>query len=141
MTASKGYKTKQREIILKFLIENKERHVTVDEIVFDLREQGISVGKTTVYRYIDKLVEEGRARRFVSEEKNGAAFQYVENDRCDEHFHLKCVECGKFIHLECDHLNDIARRVYEDHKFTIDRSKTVLYGICDECAAKNGEIN
>ena len=136
MTTSKEYKTKQREIILDFLIENSQRHVTVDEIVFDLKSRGISVGKTTVYRYIDKLVEEGRARRFVSEEKNGACFQYVECNDCDEHFHLKCVECGRFIHLECGHLNDIAKHVYEDHKFTIDRSKTVLYGICDECAAK-----
>lgn len=135
MIAAKGYKTKQRETILNFLMENKERHITVDEIVFNLKNRGVSVGKTTVYRYIDKLVEEGRARRFITDEKSGACFQYVDGNKCDEHFHLKCVECGKLIHLECGHLSEIAEHVYESHKFTIDNSKTVLYGICDSCEA------
>ena len=27
------YRTKQREVILNYLIENKNRHVTVDEII------------------------------------------------------------------------------------------------------------
>ena len=33
MAQSEGYKTKQRDHILQFLIENQSRHVTVDDVV------------------------------------------------------------------------------------------------------------
>ena len=54
--SSRGkYKTKQRELIFKFLVDNKNRHVTVDEIIEYTRKVDSPVGKTTAYRYMDEL--------------------------------------------------------------------------------------
>lgn len=50
------YKTKQREAILQYLIQNKDKHINVDNIVEHLKKKGAAVGKTTVYRYLDVLV-------------------------------------------------------------------------------------
>lgn len=58
MTQSGGYRTKQRDHILQFLIENQSRHVTVDDVVDHLKQSGNPVGKATVYRYMDKLVNQ-----------------------------------------------------------------------------------
>ena len=38
------YRTKQREVILNYLIKNKNRHVTVDEIIDHTKEMGSPVG-------------------------------------------------------------------------------------------------
>ena len=46
MAQSEGYKTKQRDHILQFLIENQSRHVTVDDVVDHLKQSGNPVGKT-----------------------------------------------------------------------------------------------
>ena len=55
---------------------------------------------------------------------------------CHDHFHMKCLKCGRLFHLECDHLKDIAAHISKMHDFTIDSSRTVFYGICGECAKK-----
>lgn len=130
----KSYKTKQRSQILNCLIENKEKHLTADEITDALKQKGVDVGKTTIYRTLEKLLEDGSVRKYICEEGKSACFQYVDgNENCHRHFHLKCVKCGKLIHLECDYLSDLEQHIFEHHKFTVDNTKTVLYGICEEC--------
>lgn len=130
----KTYKTKQRSQVLNCLIENKSKHLTADEITDILKQQGTEVGKTTIYRSLEKLLKDGSVRKYICEEGKSACFQYVdENENCHRHFHLKCVKCGKLIHLECDYLSDLERHIFEHHKFTVDNTKTVLYGICEEC--------
>ncbi len=132
-----GYKTRQRERILRLLTENAGRHLSVDEVVDHLRGQGEPVGKSTVYRYLDRLVEQGLVRRYFLEERTGACYQYAGGEeRCREHFHLKCIGCGGLLHVECSYLDEVAQHVASHHRFAIDHTKTVLYGLCELCAAK-----
>ena len=50
---SKGYKlTAQRECILGIIIENKDKHLTVDEIYKYVYEKNRTIGIATVYRTI-----------------------------------------------------------------------------------------
>lgn len=134
MALTNGYKTKQRDLILNYFIENNNRHVTAEEVVDHLKCQGTSVGKSTVYRYLEKLVEQGMVRRFFIEEGYGACYQYTGNDKqCHEHFHLKCLSCGVLLHIQCDFLVEAERHIFNDHDFIIDNTKTVLYGLCEKC--------
>lgn len=133
----KEYKTRQREAILNFLIENKDSHVTVNDISEHMEEKGNHVGVTTIYRHLEKLLEQGLVRKYTVEGTTSACFQYSHADKdCREHFHLKCEKCGKLIHLECNRLNDISGHIYDEHGFRIDLFRTVFYGICGECAKK-----
>ena len=129
-----GYNTKQREKLLEFLIENKERHMSVQNISSYFSGEGITVGTATIYRQLDKLVEQGIVRKYVIDEKTGACYQYIEEQEgCRKHFHLKCTRCGRLIHLTCDHLSGLGEHIYEHHGFRVDPSKTVFYGLCAEC--------
>ena len=67
------YKTKQRELILDYLVDNKNRHVTVDEIIDYTKQSGSPVGKTTAYRYIDELEQKGIVRKYTIEQEIGRA--------------------------------------------------------------------
>ena len=136
MKTSISYKTKQGELIQNWLIENKDKHVTADEIMESLTRERSMVGKTTIYRYLDKLVSQGKVRKYIVEDGLSACYQYVENnDGCHEHYHLKCIECGKLIHLKCNYLNEMNAHILKNHSFMIDNSKTVLYGQCRICAS------
>ena len=131
-----GYKTKQREIILDYLRHAKS-HVTIDDVTNHLKEDGNKVGRTTVYRYMEKLADEGLLRKYFIEEGVGACYQYQGSEAgCSEHFHLKCTKCGKLFHVDCDFLSEIGVHVFEHHQFRIDNSKTVLYGVCKNCDSK-----
>ena len=141
MSNQNGYKTKQRRAILDFLIENKESHVTVSRISDHLREEGTQVGVTTIYRHLDKLLEQGLVRKYTVDGSTSACFQYSDPmDACSEHFHLKCERCGKLMHLSCDHVAEMCGHIYEQHGFRINLCRTVLYGICEECLKTEGDI-
>ena len=128
------YKTKQRANILEYLKENTGKHVTADEIINYFKKTENPIGKSTVYRCIDSLVEENIIRKYISEEGKSACFQYIENqEECTKHYHMKCVKCGKLIHLDCNEIAIIQNHILQKHNFKIDVCKTILYGTCKEC--------
>ncbi len=141
MNSATSYKTKQKDRILECLINNKDRHMTADEILAALNRESPLVGKTTIYRHLDKLVSQGAVRRYFIEGGKSACYQYMEqNGVCKKHFHLKCVGCGQLFHLECDYLGEMDSHIRSHHGFYIDQSKTVLYGQCGSCAGKAGGV-
>ncbi len=128
------YKTKQKDIILKFLKDNSNKHVTASEIISFLSNGESSVGSATVYRYLDKLVSSDIIRKYYLDEKTSACYQFIiDNKVCHEHFHLKCIDCGGLFHIDCSYMKSLSGHIFEHHGFKIDNSKTVLYGKCEEC--------
>lgn len=128
------YKTKQRARIIEYLKENQNSNVTADDILKHFsKDNNDRIGKATVYRNLNSLVEENIIKKYMLEDRNCSCYQFVENKHCEEHFHLKCEKCDKIIHLECEEFNNIQTHILKKHNFEIDKCKTVLYGICDEC--------
>ncbi len=135
-----GYNTRQREKIMDVLLENKGRHMTVDELVYRLKENGVPVGVTTVYRYLELLEKQGLVRKYSAADGGSACFEYLPDpSSCTEHFHFKCTGCGKLYHVDCSYLNDLEAHLKQEHHLRIDNSKTVLYGLCSGCSREKGE--
>ena len=92
MARSDGYNTKTRQLILDYLIRNRQHAVSASNILEHLEAEGASPNPTTVYRYLDKLAGEQRVMKYVADKGEKAVFQYVDEGRhCREHLHLKCV--------------------------------------------------
>lgn len=139
MKLSNEYKTKQKENLIAFLIKNKDRHTNVQEISSYLAQEGSPVGTATIYRQLEKLVERGLVRKYVLDGKTGACFQYIGDNSCREHFHLKCVCCGQLIHIDCNFLSGVNKHIFEHHGFTVNSTQTVFYGRCTECSGSEEE--
>lgn len=135
MKNTNGYNTKQKENLLAFLMRNKDKHTNVREIGIFLANEGTPMSTATIYRQLEKLVEQGVVRKYILDGSTGACFQYIENSSCcHEHFHLKCTSCGRLLHIDCNFLTGINKHILEHHGFTVDSSQTVFYGICSECS-------
>ncbi len=134
-----GYNTQQRELILGLLKENAGRHLTAEEIETMTRRGGKPVGKSTVYRYLDKLVSQGAVRKYIAEEGKSACYQYTGAAPCKNHYHLKCSACGRLLHVECEFLDEVGAHVLEHHGFVLSEEKTILYGLCRECVEGRGQ--
>lgn len=131
------YKTNNRVRIMDYLQKCSDKAVSVPEITDHLAHAGNPVNKTTVYRYLDRLEEEGLVIRYTAEDGRHAAYQYVgESNTCDEHLHLKCLSCGQVSHLECGFMDEIAEHMQKDHGFQIECRNSVIYGYCARCRAK-----
>ena len=103
----KEYKTEQKKAVIDFFRENSERHFSVAEVCDAVSSNG--TGKSTVYRQISKLFESGVLRRFETPDSKMFVYQYADSDKnCEHHYHLKCVKCGRLIHMDCIHLRRIS---------------------------------
>ena len=110
--------------------------VTAADVDEYLKKHDSEVNITTIYRYLDKLAKDGTVIKYVAEKGCQAAYQYVEPGRgCEQHLHLKCVKCGKIIHLECHFMEEISHHIEESHGFTLQCKNSILYGVCKECKA------
>ncbi len=130
------YKTKQQEIILDFLKSKKDGHVTIADMNDHIRDMGLSVGQSTIYRQMDKLVEEGLVNKYIVDVNSSACYEYIGDESEEEKvscIHLKCENCGRLIHLKCNEMQELENHLLGRHNFKIDPSRTVLYGICEKC--------
>lgn len=131
MNTKNSYHTKQQETVLNFFKENKENQFTADEAAKLLENK--NVGKSSVYRIVSKLCETGVLKRFSGEKGKGAKYQFVgECGSCEEHFHLKCLKCGKLVHLE-NELSDTVLSLMQAHDFEVSEELTMLVGKCSNC--------
>lgn len=131
------YQTEQKKIIVGFLKKNRHRQFSADEIsrllCAQTPEGEQAPGKSTVYRLVSELSENGELRRFPKSEGRGWTYQYHSAPDCCDHLHLKCEKCGSFIHLECGEGKQLIEHLKREHGFTIDNEKTVIFGLCEAC--------
>lgn len=132
---NKGYHTRQRESILACLRRRGDAHLTVSDILDDLRAHGDAVGQTTVYRHLDRLEREGLVRKSAAA-GGRACYQYAApGSACRRHYHLHCVSCGTLQHVDCGDLDALLDHMAREHGFVIDSFQTIFYGRCHDCAA------
>jgi Fur family ferric uptake transcriptional regulator len=133
------YKTKHRARLLEFLREHPGEHITVGDLCSFFSRCGESIGTATVYRQMEKLVDEGIVNKYVLGAGSPACFEYVAEDEehsCSECFHCKCSTCGRLIHLHCEELEEIERHLLTGHDFRLDPKRTVFYGTCAACSKR-----
>ena len=126
----KTYHTNQRKSLLGFLKENSEQAFTIEEIVEALSDN--SIAKSTVYRLMTKLVEENLVHRTVKGNSRSFVYQYISDEKCENHLHIKCTDCGKVYHLDHDVSALIQNDIKKNTAFEMD-SHTVLLGRCGDC--------
>lgn len=134
MQQPKSYKTKQRDVIINAL-RQLNGHTTAEALVAHLHQNGQVVGLATVYRNLDKLVNEGAVLKYTLPEGLSACYQYL--DACGGekgHSHLICTQCGGVTHLACEAVNTFATHLQQQHGYVLDKHKTVFYGRCARCA-------
>ena len=133
-----GYATEQKRMLLDFLRDHCESAYTVEELILGMRQtygEGIP-GKSTVYRLMTRLVEEGTVKRFVRGHSRQFVYQIVAGEHCHSHLHLKCMGCGKLIHLDEGLSDELLGKVRASSDFAVDEEETVLFGACAACHRK-----
>ena len=128
------YSAVQKTVLIDFLKNNKDKAMTADEIY---RGIGGKIGKSTVYRLLAALSEEGLINKFANENGKGVLYQYASENKCDTHLHLKCMRCDKFYHMDEKKSEKILQSIIDDSDFSVSGSSTVLFGVCADCRKNN----
>jgi len=122
--------TVQRQIILDAL-RNLKTHPAIDEIYAEIHKEHPSISKTTVYRNLRKIANDGLIRKVSLPD---GLERY---DGCiDPHYHFKCKECGGIFDVNIQYLTDINDMVHAKHGFSVDEHDMVFSGLCVKCKLK-----
>lgn len=137
MNVRNQYNTRQRSRLLEYMQAVPGGHFTAKDVCDYFQACGTPIGVATVYRQLERMVEEGLVNKYIIDANSPACFEYVDRQATcgEECFHCKCEKCGKLIHLHCEELVQIRSHLKEEHHFTLDPLRTVFYGLCEDCAA------
>ncbi|QOR61472.1 Fur family transcriptional regulator [Sulfurovum sp. ST-21] len=122
--------TKQRELILKFLYENKG-HFTPEEIYMLLKKShpDINIGIATVYRTLTLLEDSGIA----SSISFGAQGKRYELGLTKHHDHLICTKCGEIIEFFDETIEERQEEIAKKFNFKMQDHTMKIIGLCKKC--------
>jgi Fur family ferric uptake transcriptional regulator len=124
--------TSVREAIVEAVMARKG-HFHMDELVRDLRGQGVDASRATVYRVLPLLVESGLVKPTVL---SGKSHHYETAFGHQHHDHLICGECEKVVEFQFEAFEILQREVAAKHGFELTSHFHELIGVCRECRAR-----
>lgn len=136
---STGYRmTSPRRMILERIIQYAQPFST-EQLFRDLGGDEGPVGRATVYRTVELLLEDGWIAR-VHWSATGTSIlagehAYVPVEPGHKH-HMICQNCGTVITFEGCHLDEILGGLAQRLNFRVDGHWLEIYGLCQQCQRK-----
>ena len=115
--------THPRLCILRILQNNRNNHLTADDIYRLLVEADEEIGLATVYRVLNQFESSGLVEKHNFE--SGQA--YYELDEGEHHDHMVCLETGKVIEFVSPEIEAAQRKIAEEHGYDIETHSLVIY--------------
>jgi len=131
---SKGKRiTQQRRILVDHVFQRHD-HFDAEELIINLAQlpEGPKVGRATVYRTLNELVDAGLLRRM---NLTGRAV-YEHDYGYPQHDHLHCTMCDKLIEFQSSDLKELRTAVANEHSFRVTAHRLIITGVCAECSSK-----
>src|SRR4051794_24911454 len=124
--------TDQRRLIVETFFQ-APNHISIEELLAEVRQKDSRVGYATVYRTLKLLTECGVA----FERKFGDGLtRYELADEASHHDHLICVECATITEFEEPRIELLQEEIAARHGFDLRSHKHEMYGVCPSCQAK-----
>lgn len=123
-------KTHQREVILEEL-KAYPVHPTTDELYERVRKKLPRISLATVYRNLEVLSELGVIQKI---ETSGRQKRFDGNPQ--EHYHIRCIHCGKVDDIDVDEEGTINIPEKSRHGFSVIGYKIEFTGICPACSSQ-----
>lgn len=123
--------TRQRTALLQ-LLQEADSFLSAQEMYDALRNKGLKVGLTTVYRNL-QMMADMKEVDVVRREDGESIFRIC--NAGDHHHHLVCRSCGFTVELANDQLENWARALAKKHRFSNVTHDLELFGLCRRCSA------
>ena len=119
--------TKGRVCILDVLI-NCEKAVSVDYVFEAVKNKGVFIDLSTVYRTLDILVDKHIIDKF---DLGDGKYNYILKEGGHKHI-LECSLCHKELEIDCP-MKQIEQLITNKTGFTSFQHEFKIKGICEEC--------
>ena len=113
------------------LVEHGDAHVSAAELADAVHERAPELHRSTVYRTLDVLVEDG----LVLRTDLGGDRSYYELAAEHHHHHVVCTSCGEIAHVHDDAIAAAVACVQAASGYRLARQELTFAGLCPACAA------
>lgn len=128
--------TPQRRLVLEIFLENRERHLSAEEVFNFSRERGEEIGLATIYRTLELLEDLGLIHK-LNFGDGRSRYELAHQDISDHHHHhLVCLGCDGIFEVEDDLLHQLEEVIEKKHGFDIVNHNLQFYGYCSNCQDK-----
>lgn len=121
--------TDQQRDMVNYIF-SKHNHFDADQLIDEMKDEGLQVSRATIYRTLGKLVDAGLLRRL----EIGSRTYYEHDYGYPQHDHLFCERCRKMIEFQHPLMDQVQREIGDQHNFQVQGHSFVIRGICSECS-------
>lgn len=125
---ARGYRLTPRRLMVAEVLASRGDHMTVEEILSEVKRRHPSTNKTTVYRTLEMLRELGMV---VVTDLGGGKLEYELLER--PHHHLICERCSARIEVDDHFLEPLRQSLWEHYGFCTNLDHFALFGTCPAC--------
>lgn len=124
-----GKRSSKRDRILNIFLRQKG-HLSADELCDLVRREDAGIGRATVYRTLQWMVNAGIARKVDFGEGRS---RFEPSYRHPRHFHLVCNECHRSSEFLSSDVEALIEEIATARSFAPDQTIIQVYGTCEEC--------
>jgi Fur family transcriptional regulator, ferric uptake regulator len=124
-----GKRSSKRERILQIFLK-QQGHLSADDLVDIVRREAPGIGRATVYRTLQWMVDAGVARKVDFGEGRSRFEPTAGHPR---HYHLICTTCHRSSEFLSSDVESFIEEVASARNFEPAQQVVQIYGTCEEC--------
>jgi len=124
-----GRRSSKRDRILSVFLRQKG-HVSADDLFDQVRREEAGIGRATVYRTLQWMVDADIARKVDFGEGRS---RFEPAYRHPRHFHLICTTCHTSSEFLSSDVESLMEEIAGARKFAAAQSVVQIYGTCEQC--------
>jgi Fur family ferric uptake transcriptional regulator len=124
-----GKRSSKRDRILNIFLRQKG-HLSADDLCDLVRREDAGIGRATVYRTLQWMVNAGIARKVDFGEGRS---RFEPSFRHPRHFHLVCSTCHRSSEFLSSDIEALIEEVASARQFQPDQTVIQVFGMCEDC--------
>ena len=129
-----GRRLTEPRLAVAALIATRQGHFTAADLVADARANRLRIGRATIFRSLEMLLELGVVERIDLPTGEHA---YV-GCQPSHHHHIVCSRCGRTSEVDDAGLRSMTGAVERTTGFRVDTHRLELFGVCPACLLDEG---
>ncbi len=124
-----GKRSSKRDRVVDVFLR-QEGHLSADDLVARVHTEAPGIGRATVYRTLQWMVDAGVARKVDFGEGRS---RFEPSNRHPRHFHLICTTCHRSSEFLSSDVEGMVEEIASARHFATSQTVVQIYGICEEC--------
>lgn len=130
-----GYRQTEQRRRLTDLIAGREGHFTASDLEADARRQGPGLGRATIFRTLEALLQAEAVERIELADGSHAYVSCAPR----HHHHAICTGCGAVMQFDDRELSAVVAALARRTRYRIDEHRVELFGRCPACQGRGEE--